>query len=141
MSSIRARNRGSFNDIQQFYFERATHMVAICVCTMTVALHEEFGFGNERCARLLERYKKINRHMNDYQDDVKSEAELRGAMAQIGLQEFADQILSMHEIEHYRQEIKNMNKVSVKEAAEAKRQLEMMQEIMKQQQNRKMSLT
>ena len=86
MSSIRARNRGSFNDIQQFYFERATHMVATCVCTMTVALH-------------------------------------------------------MHEIEHYRQEIKNMNKVSVKEAAEAKRQLEMMQEIMKQQQNRKMSLT
>ena len=126
-----ARKRGTGNDIQEFFFRLATHMVAQSVCVMVIAIHEEFGFGKERCTRLVERYKKINRHLNDYQDEVKSDAETRRMMAECGLQEFADQILSMHDIKKYRTEVRQMNAVSIKEAEEARKNLKKMQELMK----------
>lgn len=128
---MKARAIGTGNDIQEFFFRLATHMVSQSVCVMTIALHEEFGFGTERCSRLLERYKKINRHLNDYQDEAKSDAETRRMMADIGLQEFADAIMAVHDIKKYRQEVKQMNKVSIKEAAEARKNLEIMQALMK----------
>lgn len=127
---MNARNPNTINNIQDHYFRMATHMVATCVCTMTVAIHNEFGFGKERCARLLEQYKKINRHLNDYQDETKSDAELRTVMAEIGLQEFADQILQMHRVERYLREMNQMNKVSFKEAEEARRNLELMKKLL-----------
>lgn len=128
---MKSRTPSSFNNVQDFYFRLATHMVAQCVCVMTIAIHEEFGFGKERCKRLIERYKKINRHLNDYQDDAKSDAETRRMMTDIGLQEFADEIMATHSLNKLWQERKQMNTVSVKEAAEAKKNLEIMQSLMK----------
>lgn len=128
---MKARMRGTGNDIRDFYFRLATNMVAHSVCVMTISLHEEFGFGKERCGRLLERYMKINRHLNDYQDEALSDAEIRRMMDEIGLDDFCNGILRTHDIKDYCQEIKKMNMVSLKEAKEAREGLQAMRELMK----------
>lgn len=128
---MQVRKRGTFSDCQEHYYRLATKLVADSICVMCIALNEEFNIGKQRMQRLVERYCSINRRLNDYQDDARFESEIRQRMAEIGLQEFADHIMSTHDIKRYRQEVKQMNAVSVKEAAEAQKQLQMMQELMK----------
>lgn len=125
-----ARKVYTFEECQKFYFREATETVAQSVCIMLIALNEELGIGKERLRRVVERYGKLTAHMNDYKDDVKSGAEIRSRMKQIGLQEFADQILSMHDLGEYQQEAKVRDRVSLKEAAEAQKMLQKMKALM-----------
>jgi len=127
---MQSRRVNTFEDIQQYYFDHATSLVAHSISVMIIALNEEYNFGTERLNRLLARYQKINRHLNDYQDDAKSQAEIRTKLHNMGLQEFADYMLGMHTIQKYRQEIKNINKVSLQEAAEAQKMLQKMKALM-----------
>ena len=124
------RKRNTFEDVQQFYFEHATSLVGQSLSVMIIALNEEFSFGKERLNRLIERYMDINRRLNDYQDDARSEAEIRTRLEETGLKEFADFMLRSHDIKKYRQEIKQKNVVSIKEAAQAQEMLRKMKELM-----------
>lgn len=126
---MQSRRRMTFSDIQEYYYRLATHTTAHSICVLLIALNEELGIGKERLNRVVDRYVRINRGLNDYQDETRSDAELRTRMSEIGLQEFADAIMATHDIKKYRQEIKQMNAVSVQEAAEAQRMLKIMKEL------------
>lgn len=128
---MNARKRGTFSDCQEHYYRLATKLVADSICVMCIAMNEELGIGKGRMNRIVDRYRKINSTLNDYQDDARFEAEIRTRMSQIGLQEFADAIMSTHDIKRYRQEVKRMNTVSIKEATEAQEKLKVMMELMK----------
>lgn len=125
-----ARKTMTFKDIQDYYYRLSTHSIAKSICVLIIAINEEFGFGRERLSRLVERYRKITRGLNDYQDEDRADAEVRVRMAEIGLQEFADAIMATHHIEKYRQEVKKMNAVSIKEAQEVQEMLKIMKGLM-----------
>lgn len=127
---MQARKTHTFKDIQEHFYRLSTHAIAHSVCVLIIALNEEFGFGAERLKRLINRYYKINRSLNAYQDEARSDAEIRTRMAELGFQEFADAIMATHDIKKYRQEVKQMNQVSVKEAAEMQKALKMMKGLM-----------
>lgn len=125
-----ARKIHTVKDVQEHFYRLSTHAIAHSVCVLIIALNEEFGFGAERLKRLIDRYYKINRSLNAYQDEARSDAEIRTRMAELGFQEFADAIMATHDIKKYRQEVKQMNQVSVKEAAEMQKAMKMMKELM-----------
>ena len=127
---MQARKKMTQSDIQEYYFRCATRTAANSICTMIIALNEEFGFGRERLQRLIDRYRKITRHTNDFQDENQADAYLRRRMEEIGLKEFGDYIMQTHNIKKYQSECKKMNAVSVKEAAEAQKNLLKMKELM-----------
>lgn len=123
---MNVRKVNTEKDIRDYYFRLATHLAGSSVCTMLLAMNEEFGIGPVRLKRLVERYTKITRRLNDYGDGDKSDAELRNRLEELGLEEFATAMLKMHDIEDYRRDVKKMNAVSIKEAAEAQEMLRIM---------------
>ena len=127
---MKARKVITFKDIQDHFYRLYTHSVATSICIMIIALNEEFGFGRERLTRLVERYRGINLQLNDYQDDAKVDAVIRSRMDELGLQEFSDAIMAMHEIKKYDREVKRMNTVSIKEAQQAQEMLKIMKGLM-----------
>ena len=127
---MKSRNTMTFKDVQDYYFKEATHLAATSVCVMLIAMNQELGIGKKRAERIVERYRRINMQLNDYDDDTRSDAEIRTRMQEIGLQEFADQMMGMHTLKQYGQEKKIRNSVSIAESAQAQKNLKLMQELM-----------
>lgn len=125
-----ARKRATFEDVQDYYFTKATDLVADSICVMLLAMNEELGIGKVRVKRVIERYMKINRHYNDYQDDTRRQIEIKQRLAELDLTEYADFLLSKHTIQGYHREMKQQNQVSVVEAAKMQEQLQIMKSLM-----------
>ena len=75
---------------------------------------------------------KIKEILDIVKDEFKvlKPSQIRTRLEETGLKEFADFMLRSHDIKKYRQEIKQKNVVSIKEATQAQEMLRKMKELM-----------
>lgn len=126
---MKSRKVFTKEDIEDYYFALACGIVGDSICVMMLALNEELGIGKERAKRVIERYFAINRHYNEYGDDVRREREIKQRMKELDLEDCAQHLYSRQSVKRYHQEYKKQNEVSVVEAANMQKQLKLMKEL------------